>query len=246
MHHNNHTVGCPDSNTRGALSNGTPIDDIWNNELPDTESIHDININNNLHMVINTIKNTVRGFTLMFLAGTTLCTGVRILVDTGATNNIINVMVARALNIHEHNTGLTITVGNGMTVPCNAVAFTVPLCINEARFDIDTYILDIGNKVDVILGMPWLVNLGCVFWDFINMQLMCIIGEKLFCFNAETPRHDHNFDATAAIRAITMTTSPATLHNFNNTTILLQLRGSSITEPEIRITNKFSIQQRQA
>ena len=90
----------------------------------------------------------------MYLAGVVSSNGVHILVDTGATHNIIDINVARLISLKEHRINTAILDGSGNEVPCRAATFNVPLRIDADVFDIDAYLLDIGNDVDIILGTP--------------------------------------------------------------------------------------------
>ena len=87
-------------------------------------------------------------------------TGVHILIDTGATHNIIDINVAHFIGLQVKCINTAILVGSGNEVPSRAVAFSVPLRIDANVFDIDAYLLDISNDVDIILGTPWLASLG--------------------------------------------------------------------------------------
>jgi hypothetical protein len=98
-------------------------------------------------------------------------TGNHMLVGTGATHSFTNINFTRLIGLQEHRIGTTILVGNGNEVPCRAAAFNVSIRIDGAVFDIDAYLLNIGNDVDVILGTPWLAALVHVTWDFATMQL---------------------------------------------------------------------------
>jgi predicted aspartyl protease len=91
-----------------------------------------------------------------------LGTGVHILVDKGATHNIININVVRFIGLQEQRINTAILVGNGNEVPCRAAAFSIPLHIDADVFDIDAYLLDISNDADIILGTPWFASLGCL------------------------------------------------------------------------------------
>ena len=96
----------------------------------------------------------------MYLVGVMSGTGVHILIDTGATHNIIDINVAHFIGLQVKCINTAILVGSGNEVPCRAAAFSLPLRINADVFDIDTYLQDIGNDVDIILGTPWLASLG--------------------------------------------------------------------------------------
>ena len=125
----------------------------------------------------------------MYLAGVVSGIGVHILVDTGATHNIININVARLIGLQEQRINTAILVRSWNEVPCRAAAFNVPLRIDADVFDIDAYPLDIGNDVDIILSTPWLASLGRLTWDFTTMQLQYVRNGRLFTFTTVQRRH---------------------------------------------------------
>lgn len=90
-------------------------------------------------------------------------------LERDAQHSDIN--VARIIGLGEQRINSTILIGNGNEVRCRAASFTVPLRIDGDAFDIDAYLLDIDNDVDVILGMPWLVSPGSITWNFTDMEL---------------------------------------------------------------------------
>jgi hypothetical protein len=109
---------------------------------------------NSLLMMISTTHTAVHGSPPMYLAGSILVTGVHILVDTGATHNVIDINVARAIGLLEQRVHTTILVGSGNKVPCRAAAFRVPLRIDTESFQVDTFLFEIGNNINAILGTP--------------------------------------------------------------------------------------------
>jgi hypothetical protein len=72
----------------------TVVNDYDNND-------DDTNVDNNLLMMIGTGQSPVQGHPPMYLAGVVSGTGVHILVDTGATHNIIDINVARHISLQE-------------------------------------------------------------------------------------------------------------------------------------------------
>ena len=56
----------------------------------------------------------------MYLAGVVSSNGVHILVDTGATHNIIDINVAHLIGLQEQRIDTTILVGSGNEVPYRA------------------------------------------------------------------------------------------------------------------------------
>jgi hypothetical protein len=111
--------------------------------------------------------------------------GVHVLVDSGATHNVIDINVAHSIRLQEQRINTTILVGSGNEVSCHAASFAMPLRIDN---DIDAYLHDIGNDVDVILGTPWLASLGSVVWDFTNMELQYVCNRRPHIFHAPLRR----------------------------------------------------------
>jgi hypothetical protein len=110
--------------------------------------------------------------------------GVLVLVDSASTHNVIDINVARAISLQEQRINTTILVGSKNEVPCRGASFNVPLRIGSDAFDIDAFLLDIDNDIDVVLGTPWLESLGCVTWDFTSMELLYFRNECPHTFHA--------------------------------------------------------------
>ena len=124
----------------------------------------------------------------MYLAGVVSGTSAHIHVDMGTTHNIIDINIARHISLQEQRINTAILVGSGNEVPCCTAAFSVPLGIDADVFDIDTYLLDIGNNVDIILDTAWLVGLGCLTWDFSTMELQYINNGHPITFTTMQPQ----------------------------------------------------------
>jgi hypothetical protein len=124
-----------------------------------------------LMMMIGRLQSGVQGASLMYLEGIMNGTDVLVLVDSDSTHNVIDISIARTIGLREQRIDTTILVGSGNSVPCRGASFNVPLRIGSDIFDIDTFLLDVGNDIDIILGTPWLATLGRVTWDFTDMEL---------------------------------------------------------------------------
>ena len=96
---------------------------------------------------------------------------VRILVDSGATHNIIDINLAILTAVVEHRINTTVLVGNGTEIACTSATFNVPLRMDTKTFHIDALLLDIGNDIDIILGTPWLTNIGIITWNFESIEM---------------------------------------------------------------------------
>jgi hypothetical protein len=101
----------------------------------------------------------------------------------------IDINVTLAIGLLEHRINTTFIIGSGNEVPCQAVAFVVPLWIDAEVFDINAYLLDIGNDIDIIPGTPWLASLGLLTWDFSTLQLQY--------HRKKQPHHLHDSASTA-------------------------------------------------
>lgn len=107
----------------------------------------------------------------MLLAGILLGQGVRILIDSGASHNVIDINFSRLIKMMECWIHTMVLVGNGTKITCSSASFNVPLHIDTETFHIDTLLVDIGNDIDVILGTPWLANIGIITWNFTSLEM---------------------------------------------------------------------------
>lgn len=122
-------------------------------------------------MMIGKPHSGVHGASPMYLEAVINRTRVIALVDSGATHNITDINVARAIGLNEQRIDTTILVGSGNEVSCRRACFNVPLRIASDIFDVNAFLMDIGNDIDVILGAPWLAGLGRITWDFMDLEL---------------------------------------------------------------------------
>ena len=128
--------------------------------------------NNSYTMIIGKLRSGVQGTCPFYLDGMLHRAGILILMDSCSTHNIINTNFACSNGLHEHGVYTTILVGNWKEVPCHSASFNIPIHISNDIFHIDVLLLDISNNIDVVLGMPWLISLGHVMWDFTTMELL--------------------------------------------------------------------------
>jgi hypothetical protein len=116
-----------------------------------------------LMMMIGHLQSGVPGASLMYLEGMMNGADILVLVDLGSTHNVIG--------LHEQCIDTTILVGSGNAVTCRNASFNVPLRMGSDAFDIDVFLLNIGNNINIVLGTPWLVSLSHVTWDFNDMEM---------------------------------------------------------------------------
>jgi hypothetical protein len=51
------------------------------------------------------------------------------------------------------------------------------------------FLLEIGNNIDIIMGMPWLADLGQLTWDFTTMEPQYYRDRRPISFTTVLPRH---------------------------------------------------------
>jgi hypothetical protein len=126
------------------------VNDYTDNFANNNNDNDDTNVNN---MMIGTDQSPVQGRPPMYLTGVVSGTGVHILVNTGSTHNIIN--SARLIGRLEQRINNTILVGSSTKVSCWAASFNVPLHIDAETPQIEAFLFDISNDIDIMLGTPW-------------------------------------------------------------------------------------------
>lgn len=96
---------------------------------------------------------------------------VHVLVDSGSTHNFIHPDLAAKLGLEvEALTPFRVYIGNGESMSCNGCCPRVKLTLQEVIFEIDLFILPIQGP-DMVLGIPWLQELGHVIHDYKNMTM---------------------------------------------------------------------------
>jgi predicted aspartyl protease len=68
------------------------------------------------------------------VVGAVLDQGVRILIDTGSTHNVINSSTACTIDLAERRITTTVLIGSGMELAYRGAYFIVPLHIDRDMF----------------------------------------------------------------------------------------------------------------
>lgn len=71
----------------------------------------------------------------------------------------------------ERHINTAILVSNGTEITCRNASCNVPLRIDTKTFHIDALLVDISNDIDVILGTPWLADIGSITWNFASLEM---------------------------------------------------------------------------
>jgi hypothetical protein len=107
----------------------------------------------------------------MLLVRAILSKGIRILADIGATHNVINSNVTCMISLVECHITTTVLVGSDTKLACRGASFTIPLRIHTKTFQIDAFLLSIGDDIDVILGAPCLADVENTPWNFTSLEM---------------------------------------------------------------------------
>jgi hypothetical protein len=62
----------------------------------------------------------------------------------------------------EHHINTMILIGSSNEIACRGACFNMPLHIDTKTFKTDTILVDLGVDIDIVLGTPWMANLGSI------------------------------------------------------------------------------------
>lgn len=82
----------------------------------------------------------------------------RALIDSGASNNFVREQVVKShgINVPDSVTGTVVRLANGATVQMAKRVIRLKMRYDEFRGEDEFILLDLDEKFDLILGMPWL------------------------------------------------------------------------------------------
>ncbi|CAA0814232.1 Unknown protein [Striga hermonthica] len=94
-----------------------------------------------------------------------------VLIDSGSTHNFIRPEVAQKLNLEvKNNIPFRVYVGNGEALVCRHKCVGLELDLQGTKFLTELYVLPIRGP-EIVLGMPWLQELGKVIHDYKQMTM---------------------------------------------------------------------------
>ena len=87
-----------------------------------------------------------------------IATPLRALVDTGASNNFVRAQVVNGygLNLPDSKKEMVVRLANGTTVKMPKRVLRLAIGFEDFRGEDEFILLDLDDKFDIILGMPWL------------------------------------------------------------------------------------------
>ncbi|XLR59819.1 hypothetical protein S83_010491 [Arachis hypogaea] len=110
------------------------------------------------------------------IVGTCEGNPVMVLVDGGSTHNFMKSATARKVGLPITQVPqLNVYVGNGECIGCVSKCNQVPLHMQGFGFRLETFILDIKGA-DIVLGVQWLMQLGDVTMNYLNLTMEFVVG----------------------------------------------------------------------
>jgi hypothetical protein len=121
-------------------------------------------------------------FSLRAVAGMPICDSMQVraslgattldaLLDSGSTHNFIVEDATRRTGLPiQPRSRLTATVANSERVTCPGVIRRAPVIIKGDTFVIDLFVMLLAGY-DLVLGTQWMVTLGRVVWDFVDLTV---------------------------------------------------------------------------
>ena len=89
-----------------------------------------------------------------------------ILIDSGSTNNFLDVQMAKRLGCKiESMKPLRVSVADGNTLAISSMVKKFSWQLQQSTFNSDVMLLPLGG-CDLVLRIEWLVSLGDIMWNF--------------------------------------------------------------------------------
>ncbi|XP_047943164.1 uncharacterized protein LOC125190006 [Salvia hispanica] len=169
----NECFNCDEPFSRGHTCkfNQALLIEIEDEEEEDTPPIYDEELGAGTPAIsLNALMGESRGKS-MRMTGNLNGEILQLLIDSGSSLNFIHPRRAEELQLPvTHIPQVFVRVANGERMPCSLRFEAVPITIQGITFQTDLYGLSICN-LDVVLGLPWLENLGPVLTDYKAMTM---------------------------------------------------------------------------
>ncbi|XP_021848493.1 uncharacterized protein [Spinacia oleracea] len=119
-----------------------------------------------------------QGFSTMRVRGVVQGKPIQILVDSGSTHNFVDLSIAQKLGCKvETIPPQAITVADGNHLACQHICKGFTWTMQGISFEADVLLIPLGS-CDMVLGVQWLILLGPISWDFMQLHVE-------FCFNGK-------------------------------------------------------------
>ncbi|KAJ0578410.1 putative nucleotidyltransferase, Ribonuclease H [Helianthus annuus] len=100
----------------------------------------------------------------------------RILIDSGSTHNFVNEQLAMKLKCAlKPIDNVTVGVANGTEIVCANYSPNFQWFMQGMWFTTDVLVIPL-DSYDMVLGVQWLLTLGSIVWNFMDMTMQFTIG----------------------------------------------------------------------
>ena len=103
---------------------------------------------------------------------------ITVLIDTGSTNNFLNSKIATQMALHiEGCSKSNVKVTDGRTLKCNQRCPQVKLLLHDQEIIAYFFLLPLDDH-EAILRIKWLMTLGDISWNFMQLFIKFYSKEK--------------------------------------------------------------------
>ena len=94
-----------------------------------------------------------------------------VLVDCGSSLNLLDLRVAKGLGcVVEHTKPIKVMLADGTMITTSEMVQQFEVKLQGYMFPIEIYLLPL-NGYEVMLGIPWLQDLGDIVWNFNSLTI---------------------------------------------------------------------------
>ncbi|XP_035833037.1 uncharacterized protein LOC118481842 [Helianthus annuus] len=127
------------------------------------------------HISIHALTG-MQAFSTMKVLGTIGNIQLRILIDLGSTHNFLSERLAKKLKCHLKSIDkMTVGVANGTEINCTNYCPNFQWYMQNLWLTTDVLVIPLDNY-DMVLGVQWLLTLGSIIWNFVDMTMQFNIG----------------------------------------------------------------------
>ncbi|XP_077219753.1 uncharacterized protein LOC143853943 [Tasmannia lanceolata] len=103
---------------------------------------------------------------------------VTILIDSGSTNNFLDVRIAKRLScLVENSDKFEVKVANGRTLTSTGKCSNMKIFVQDQELVTDLFLLPLDG-CDIVLGAQWLLTLGDITWNFSKLIMQFSLNGK--------------------------------------------------------------------
>ena len=120
----------------------------------------------------------INSFQTMRVAGKVGSYPIHILIDSGSTHNFLDATTAKKLKCELFKIPpIAVAVADGAQLTCQHMSKGFTWTMEEDNYETDIFIVALGS-CDMVLGVQWLATLGAIIWNFEELTMEFVSGNK--------------------------------------------------------------------